>query len=370
MSQQSKWGVFRTGFWYEWANTDRFQTPTDPRTFIDLLTPNFHEKFITQSAQPFAQYEYRVTRRLTVTAGFKMTNYNMHLNQFADNGKTIGCLGGVVVAGICKGGLAFVSHTANYRSWQPTADARYRLQNNWSVYAQWATGNVIPPSSVFDVKNAAVAVTPKPTQTKVFQFGSVFKTNRFTLDADAYFIRAQNAYSSAPDPTGEPVYYLTADTHTKGFEAEGNVVIGRGLFLYGNGTISSSKYADTKLWVANSPHDTETVGLTYLHGNWDIGFFNKRIGRFYNDNGSKNQAVPIDPFHITNLFLNYTIKQASFLRGTKFRVGINNLFDQHNIVGVVPASTATSAPAPGDFLTLMAGRSVAVSMTFGYAPRR
>jgi iron complex outermembrane receptor protein len=117
-------------------------------------------------------------------------------------------------------------------------------------------------------------------------------------------------------------------------------------------------------------HDTETVGLTYLHGNWDIGFFNKRIGRMYNDNGSQNQAVAIDPFNITNLFLNYTIKRASFLRGTKSRVGINNLFDRHNIVGVAPASTASSAPAPGDFLTLMAGRSIAVSMTLGYAPRR
>ena len=58
------------------------------------------------------------------------------------------------------------------------------------------------------------------------------------------------------------------------------------------------------------------------------------------------------------------------LRGTKFRVGINNLFDRHNIVGVTPASTASSAPAPGDVLTLMAGRSVSISMTLGYAPRR
>ncbi len=370
VSQESKWGVFRTGFWYERANTDRFQTPTDPRTFIDLLSPNFHEKFITQSAQPFAQYEYHVTKRLTVTGGVRVTNYNVHLTQFADNGKTIGCLGGTVTAGICSGGLSFVTHTANYRAWQPTADARYRLRNNWSVYGQYATGNVIPPSSVFDVKNAVVAVTPKPTQTKTFQFGSVLKTNRFTLDADAYFIHAQNAYASAPDATGEPVYYLTADTHTKGFEVEGNAVIGKGFFFYGNGTIGSAKYADTHLWVASSPHDTETAGLTYLHSNWDIGFFNKRIGRLYNDNGSKNQAVAIDPFNITNLFLNYTIKQASFLRGTKFRVGINNLFDQHNIVGVAPASTASSLPAPGDFLTLMAGRSVSVSMTLGYAPRK
>jgi len=370
ISQESKWGIFRAGFWYEWANTDRFQTPVDPRTWIDLLSSNFHEKFITQSAQPFAQYEYRVTKRFTVTGGFKMSNYNVHLLQYADNGKTIGCLGGTVTAGICSGGLNFVTHTANYRSWQPTADARYRLRNNWSVYTQWATGNIIPPSSVFDVKNAAVALIPKPTQTKTFQFGSVLKTNRFTLDADAYFIHAGNAYASAPDATGEPVYYATADTHTKGFEVEGNMVLGKGFFLYGNGTIGSAKYADTHLWVANSPHDTQTVGLTYLHDNWDIGFFNKRIGQLYNDNGSNNQAIAIDPLNITNLFINYTIKNASHFRGTKFRVGINNLFDRHNIVGVSPASASSNLPAPGDFLTLMAGRSISVAMTFGYAPKR
>ena len=116
--QESKYGTFRAGLWYERANTDRFQTPTDPRTWIDLLTPNFHEKFITQSTQPFAQYEYRVTRRFIVTGGFKMSNYNVHLLQYSDNGKTIGCIGGVVTAGLCKGGLDFVTHTANYRAWQ------------------------------------------------------------------------------------------------------------------------------------------------------------------------------------------------------------------------------------------------------------
>ncbi len=132
-SQESKWGVLRVGFWYEWANTDRFQTPVDPRAWKDTLSANLHEKFITQSTQSFAQYEYRVTRKLAVTAGFKMSNYNIHLLQCADNGKTIGCLGVTVTTGICSGGLNFVTHTANYRSWQPTADARYRLRNNWSV---------------------------------------------------------------------------------------------------------------------------------------------------------------------------------------------------------------------------------------------
>ena len=184
--------------------------------------PNFHEKFITQSAQPFAQYEYHVTQRLTVTAGFKVSNYNVHLNQFADNGKTIGCLGGRDAAFARRSD--FVTHTANYIAGSPPAMRATACKNNWSVYAQYATGNVIPPSSVFDVKNAAVAITPKPTQTKTFQFGSVLKTNRFTLDADAYFIHAQNAYASAPDRHRRTRLLLDGAIRiTKGFEAEGNV---------------------------------------------------------------------------------------------------------------------------------------------------
>jgi len=55
------------------------------------------------------------------------------------------------------------------------------------------------------------------------------------------------------DPTGELVYNLTSATHTQGFEVERNAVIGAGFFLYANGTIGSAKYADTYLWVANSP---------------------------------------------------------------------------------------------------------------------
>ena len=376
-AQDSKWGTFRAGVWYEDAYTDRFQTPTSPLTWIDAVTPNFHEKFITQSFQPFAQYEYRLTRKLTFTAGFKFSNYDMKLTQYADNGKTIGCLGGkttkdpVTGATICSGGAQFVTHDGSYHAFEPTGDLRYRVRNNWTLYAQYATGNVIPPSSVFDVTNAAVLTTPKPTETKTFQFGSVLKLNRLTLDADAFFIKAQGPYSSAPDPiTGEPVYYLTSNTLSKGFEAEGNVVIGHGFNAYLNGTLLSAKYSGSNLWVASSPHDTETIGLTYVHKNWDIGFFNKRIGQMYNDNGSINQAVAIDPFNITNLFFNYTMKEASHWRGTKFRVGVTNLFDEHNVIGVTPASTATNLPQPGDVLSLMAGRSVSMTVTFGYAPRR
>lgn len=365
ISHQDHHGTFTAGFWYEWANTDRYQIPTDPRNWIDVLTPNFHEKFITQSIQPWAQYRLRLGSRWSITIGSKSSQYRQHLNQFSDNGKTIGCINGQVVAGMCVGGVNFVTHSAAYTAWQPSASLNYRIRDNWTAYAQYATGNVIPPSSVFDVKSAVVAVTPKPTQTRTAQWGSVYKSRRFTLDADYYVIQAGNAYSSAPDANGNPVYYATADTHTQGVEVEGNVVLGGGLFMYGNATRGTARYADTHLWVASSAANTETIGITYMRRAWDIGWFNKRIGPMWNDNGSINQAVAIDPFNITNLFVNYTVKNDGRWRGTKFRIGINNLLDRHSIVGVTPASTASNLPAAGDYLSIMAGRSISASVTMG-----
>jgi iron complex outermembrane receptor protein len=351
-------GILRTGLWFEWAYTDRYQIPTDPKTWVDAALPNFHEQFITKSFQPFVEYEYKVLRDLSVTAGIKFANYGMQFSQYADNGKTVGSLNGAEL----------VMHDASYRAWMPSLDARYKVRPNWTLYAQFATGSVIPPSSVFDTKGAAVAVLPKPTTTKTYQLGSVLKFNRVTLDVDGYYSHFQNPYSTTPDASGEPIYYQTGPSNTKGIEAESNILVGHGFSVYLNGTLGSAKYQTTGLWVQNAPKNTETVGLTYRVKSWDLGFFNKRIGSMYNDNGATNQAVAIDPFNVTNLFLNYTIRGDSYLRGTKIRLGLNNLLDKHSIVGVSPASTATSVASANDILTLLPARSISMTVTFGYAP--
>jgi len=49
----------------------------------------------------------------------------MNLNQFRDNGKT----------GRQSRRCRFVTTTPGYNSWMPSIDCRYRLRNNWSVYA-------------------------------------------------------------------------------------------------------------------------------------------------------------------------------------------------------------------------------------------
>ena len=366
VSHETTRGILRAGLWFEWAYTDRYQIPSNPKNWVDAALPNFHEHFITKSSQPFAEYEYRVTRDLSVTAGLKFAQYNMDLTQFADNGKTVGSLNGA----------ASTFHSAVYRSYMPSLDARYKIRGNWTAYAQFATGSNIPPSNVFDSKNAQVAVLPKPTTVKTYQAGSVVKFNRWTLDVDAYYSHFQNAYSSFLDSAGESYFYQTGPTNTKGVEAESTIQLVGGLSLYVNGTMGSAKYQEGPhysnggLWVATTPRDTEALGLTYRVKGWDLGYFDKRVGRMYNDNGTQNQAIKIDPFSVGNVYVNYTVRGDSYLRGTKFRFGVNNIANNHAIVGVNPASTASNLPAPGDTLTIIPARSFSLTMTFGYAPSR
>ena len=360
LSYVSNAGVFRTGLWTEYASTDRYQIPADPRTWVDAALPNFHEMFGTTTVQPYAEFGWKAAPNFTVTPGIKLAHYSQDFTQFADNGKTVGNLNGA----------ASVQHAVSYNTWLPSVDAHYLVQSYWSVYGQYGKGQNIPPTSIFDVKGAQVATTPKPILTDTVQFGSVWKSNRATLDVDYYHINFQNDYSSTIDPvSAETVYFLTSDSTTQGFEAESTILVGGGFAVYLNGTTGTAKYNDTKQWVQNAPSDTETIGATYNQRSWNLGLFSKRVGKMYNDNGAVHQAVPIDPFNITNVFVNYQLGGSSKLSNTRIRFAINNLTDSHAITAVTPASTKSNDPAAGDILTLMGGRSVSVSLTVGFSPR-
>jgi iron complex outermembrane receptor protein len=400
LSKESKWGTFRTGMWYDWAYTDRYQVPSNILTGADTPLGNFHEHFITQSFQPFAEFEWHPLAKLVIIAGVKDANYNMALNQYQDNGKTVGCLGGVAStdpktgAPICIGGAAFASHQIDYNNWLPNIAARYYIKSSWSAYAQFAEGSVIPPSNVFDVPGGVVLTPPKPTLAKTYQIGNVLKFRRWTLDADAYYVHFQNGYDSYTDPTTlEPVFVATGPSNTRGIEAESNMILGAGFSLYVNGTLGSAKYAtgpnfpNGGLWVANTPKNVESVAFLWRHKNWDVGLVDKRVGTLYNDNGTLSylingakipypvdEAITINPFNVVNVFVNYAIKNQSWLRGSKIGLAVNNLADSHNVVGITPAIAATSsvpfAPNSGDLLNMLPGRSVMVTFAIGYAPRR
>ena len=132
--------------------------------------------------------------------------------------------------------------------------------------------------------------------------------------------------------------------------------------------------AAPSVWVANTPHDTETEGLTYQDKRFNVGIFNKRVGSRWDDDGSYHQAVPYDPFSMTNFFFNYTVRGGSLFDQSKIKLSINNLFDQHNTVLVgaangVTGSGVTYTQSPLDTLELLPGRSFMVTFQFGLSPK-
>jgi iron complex outermembrane recepter protein len=209
VSQTSPYGVFTAGIWYEWASTNRYLYPTNPFTRAFGSLPSYREYFTTSSYQPFVEYSYRAIPRLTVTGGFKYAYYTQDFTQYPDNGKTIGTP---------PAGASSVFNHAGYNSPLPDASANYRILPNWSAYAQFAQGSVIPPSSVFDVKTGAVETLPKPARTTAYQAGTVLKLKRVMFDGDVYHIKFQNAYTSFTPPNGAPIYFLNPDSITIGGE--------------------------------------------------------------------------------------------------------------------------------------------------------
>ena len=142
----------------------RYQAPSDPRTWINTGL-NFHESYGTTTLQPYAEYELKTTTRLTVTPGVKMAYYRQNFTQFADN-KVVGNLNGA----------ASVNHVAEYHSWLPSIDAHFLAQSNWSMYAQYGKGQLIPPTSIFDVTGAeptklAALRIPKTTDAQLLLVG-------------------------------------------------------------------------------------------------------------------------------------------------------------------------------------------------------
>jgi iron complex outermembrane receptor protein len=412
VTQTSKLGVFRTGMWYEWARTDRHQYPSDPvgLAWTDQALPNFAEQFYTDSYQPYAEYEFHASDKLNVTAGAKMATYTFNVLHHADDGKTVGNL---CPLGQTTGCPTTATDTGSFNAFLPSLDLNYRIQSNWSVYAQGATGSIVPPSSVYDYNHTPSAAVPTPglltppkqQKSTTYQIGSVLKLQRFTLDADAYRIRFQNSYSSVIDPTTtETVNFLQPSSITQGLEFETTAILTPGLSLYLNATAANAYYsgslnagtaaaplyvkAPSGLWVAQTPSDTEMQGLTYQSKGLDLGFFNKRVGEQRVDNGAYHNQAVVSAFDTTNAYVNYTVRNHSIFDQTKIRLSANNLLNEHNMTALGLAGTAPTQLLSGSTLTdpfttagvtpingsdtptFMAARSYMLSITFGFAPKR
>ena len=376
-SKESDLGTLRTGVWYDRADSFRYQIKADPRTWVDVAVPNFRERYVTTTFQPYVEHEFKVNERLKITPGVKYASYNQSFVHDQDNGGAVGPLGGTFnsTTNTITGGAPNIENSVRYTDWLPSISANYMLQPNWSTYAQYTYGDQIPSTTVFDVLNAKASPVPKPTLAKVAQVGTVWVSDKMTLGAALYHMTLDGAYtkSATADAYGNFAWLYSGKQINQGVEAEGNFALGNGFSLYASATAGTYKY-ENGLSVAGAPKDTESLALNYMQGPWKTNFSVKRVGKMYNDGASStgalvNEAFQLNSVTVTNLFVNYTIKHPDAMtKETKVQLGVNNLFNEHKIVGIANATNGSSTAAPNvaDLLTVLPGRSVNLTMTSSF----
>ena len=225
----------------------------------------------------------------------------------------------------------------------PYFTVNYLIRPNFSAYAQFAKGFIIPSLGnsleTKGVGNVTVPLEPTPTKTTNYQAGLVYAGDRINIDADAYYIEASN--STAIDPTNSNNVILNANpAHYKGAEAQVSYVVMKGLTGIANATVMSSKDSVTGLWLPNTPNYTALLGAVYNTGRFKLSYLHKITGRQFAD--SANTTV------ISAYSYGVLAGSATFGRITA-GVSVTNLLGTHPITsqsGAPSASTLYIYQAP------------------------
>jgi len=292
LDQDLPFGQLRAGVWLEHADTHRSRLNYDITAGIATgnLTgvPDFHDPIKAQvpamtapanilydqhstfdTVQPFVDLELNVTPQLTVTPGLKYVDFWRKaagpFNQGARNA------------------VPQSDHQAKLLYF---ATANYRIQPNWSVYAQFATGFLQAPLSVLQSNNANTTAL-KPQQTTNYQLGTVFHDRRLTVDADLYYITFDNLLSSftnassftgAVCPVNETCFENVPGATYSGVEGQATAAITDELFGFVNGSYNNARNNRTHVQIAGAPKYTFAAGAIFRSGPFESALVDKLVG--------------------------------------------------------------------------------------------
>ena len=265
-----------------------------------------------------------------------------------------------------------------------------------------------------------VETLPKQQNNTTYQGGTVFKLKNVTLDLDAFHIHFQSGYSSQTDaPPASRTTIAQPSSISKGFEGQTNLYMGHGLSAYLNATWEKANYtgfhdhlpdrqptsinanpynlATPPASGSSRPHPTPMLKASPTSTTAGMSASSTSTSASSTrTSAATTTKSPSIPFDITNTYLNYTIRSGSRFDQTKIRLSVNNLFNLHDATGITSAGSvtgttftgistagnsksytnpfvATVAQAPlsgADTISIFAGRSIVLSVTFGLSPRR
>lgn len=353
LTHTDDFGQFRTGGWYEFTHNDRYSVAldygrggvqdvkagnTDPYapykyTMVDRL----------RTTQLFAEYAWHANDALTITPGVKYLSFTRNINT-PKNQTT--------------------KTPLNYQqTWDKALGylgANYLLTSEWSLYGQAAQGFLAPNLNQFYVPHPENS-RAKPQQTMNYQFGTVYKTDRFNADADVFYIDYQNFPLVGIDPvTKDPTFLLAKGATMKGVEAEATYYIGDGVSAFANGSLIDAKFKKSGLRMPSVPSGTAAAGVMYDNGGFFASLSEKFSGgqRVYDGANftpdlfaSATSTAHTGGFWRAALSLGYGQNlSGSFIKSYKVRLQVDNLLDQHTQV-------VDSIKGPTPYYLVLPGRS-------------
>ena len=316
-------GLLRVGLWYETSSSPRHGYNMDLTQNV-VTSVKYEQQSSWKQYQPFAEYEWAVAPGLTVTPGLKYMNFTRSVN-----------------ASINQGSGVPANYSETYKATLPFLTVNKLISPEMSAYAQIAKGLQVPALASLQV--VAPTNTPVPQTTTNYQVGLVGKSDRFTWDADLYFIDFNNMLGSTV-LNNQTTFYNSGGAVYKGVEAQGTYVIGSGFSAYANGSINKADYkannaAGNSGRVEKAPSMTAALGALYNLGPWTASLIYKRTGDQY---AVANQvaAYRLNAYSNTDLNVAYTMKNLSVagIKALKLQFSVFNLTNQQSVIGISKGS--------------------------------
>ena len=359
-------GTFKTGLWFDYQHGPRYQYALDynianaqalgmvamPAGFLDPLAPKtlggyvYNMHYETTTWEPYVEYQWKPLPNLTLTPGLKYMSVERKIE--APINQTTNLLPAY--------------YTKTYTKTMPLATANYRLSQNWSTYAQYATGFLTPPLAQFGQVDHPESNNIKPQSTTNYQIGTVYKTNRFNADIDGYFIRSHDLPVSQinPNQTGiinpnDLVFFTAKGAYYYGVEAQGTFYVGGGLSVFVNGSRNYATYEGSKRRIDSVPQSTGAFGFVYDHAGFFASVMSKYSGIYTTYQGAPNPDQPLPAgalsivqggYTLTDLSVGYGEKlSGGFLKSYKVRLQVDNIFDR-NVILLKSAKATAGALNP------------------------
>jgi iron complex outermembrane receptor protein len=340
-------GLLRAGLWLENSDTNRHTYDLDwtlgvpnPKEATAPKNIAYEQKSSWTQYQPFLEFEWAATPELTITPGYKYSNFKRSLD-----------------AQVNQGTRLTQSTEQTYTAGLPFLTANYSFSKEWSSYAQTAKGFLVPDLSMFYVNNPGLS-KPEPQTSTNYQLGVVHQSQDLVFDADIYYIDFNNKIASTG--TGNDlIYYNQGGVIYKGVEAAATYYLGAGFSAHVNGSINDAKTKGTNLQVAKAPESTSAFGILYKSGALYGSFMAKNVGVQYAKDGEP-AAYKLDAYTTADFTLGYRLKNpVSFVKNFKVQLGIDNVFNKESVISL----SANSKGVLFDQYAFQPKRSWSLSLT-------